>query len=89
MADIPPRHPSPDPVIADPPLSPIVADAKRLKGLLGVGLRTVRTWDAGGKLPKSLKIGGKTVWLVSEIRDWLAAGAPDRETWQAIKAAKK
>lgn len=70
-------------------LSPLVVDARRLAKLLCAGIRTVRTWDAAGKLPAPIRIGGRVVWLVSEIRAWLEAGAPDRETWAAIVAARK
>jgi predicted DNA-binding transcriptional regulator AlpA len=88
MADVLPLRPLADPPAgpADPPL---VVDARRLAGMLGCGLRTVRTWDAAGKLPAPVRIGGRVVWRVSEIRAWLDAGAPDRETWAAIRAARK
>jgi predicted DNA-binding transcriptional regulator AlpA len=55
--------------------------------MLCVGLRTIRAWDASGKLPAPLRIGGRVVWRVSEIRAWLDAGAPDRETWAALRRA--
>ena len=94
MADtLPLRSPATDP--PDPParkrrrLSPLVVDAKRLAKLLCAGVRTVRTWDAAGKLPAPLRIGGRVVWRVDEIRAWLAAGAPNRETWAAMRAARK
>ncbi len=70
-------------------LSPLVADAKRLAKLLTSGLRTIRTWDAAGKLPMPIRLGGRVLWIVDEIRDWLAAGAPDRDTWEAAKAREK
>lgn len=70
-------------------LLPLVADARRLARLLCCGLRTVRTWDAAGKLPAPLRVGGRVVWRLAEIRAWLRAGAPDRETWAAIVAARK
>ena len=66
-------------------LSPLVADARRLARLLGVGVRSVRTWDYGGKLPRPVKLGARTVWVLSEIRAWLSAGAPDRAEWEALK----
>jgi predicted DNA-binding transcriptional regulator AlpA len=69
-------------------LSPLVVDAARLAKLLGVGLRSVRTWDAAGKLPRPIKLGVRTVWVLAEIRAWLAAGAPDRETWEGHKRAE-
>ena len=73
----------------DTQTEPLVADARRLAVLLGSGVRTVRTWDASGKLPKPIRIGGRVVWRVVEIREWLAAGAPDRATWEARKTAFK
>ena len=72
----------------DPTISPLVADAALLAKLLGLGLRTIRTHDAAGKLPRPIRIGGRVVWDVEEIRAWLAAGAPDRKTWDARKAAR-
>jgi predicted DNA-binding transcriptional regulator AlpA len=69
-------------------LVPLVADAKRLARLLCCGIRTIRSWDAAGKLPEPIRIGGRVVWRTSEIRAWLRAGAPDRSTWKAICANK-
>lgn len=63
--------------------------SRRLAKLLYVGLRTVRTWDAAGKLPAPIRVVGRVLWRVSEIRAWLRANAPDRETWAAIRAARK
>ena len=91
MADVLPLRICP--ADTDPPAdvaqSPLVVDARRLAPMLCAGVRTVRTWDAAGKLPKPLKIGGRTVWVLSEIRAWLDAGAPDRETWAARRASRK
>jgi hypothetical protein len=71
-----------------------VVDARRLARLLCISVRTVRTWDAAGKLPAPLRMGGggRVVWILGGkfgIRAWLEAGAPDRETWAAICAARK
>ena len=68
---------------------PLVADARSLARLLCAGVRTVRTWDAAGKLPTPLRIGGRVVWRVDEVRAWLDAGAPDRATWEARKATPR
>jgi prophage regulatory protein len=70
-------------------LEPLVVDAKGAAQLLSSGLRTVRSWDAAGKLPAPIRIGGRVVWLVEDIRAWLKAGAPDRETWEAMTVARK
>ena len=91
MADTLPLRPLPDPPAGKRRrrLSPLVADARRLAKLLCCGVRTVRTWDSAGKLPMPIRIGGRVVWRMKEIRAWLAAGAPDRQTWAAIRDARK
>ncbi len=88
MADIIPlRALVPDPH-ADPAGAPLVVDARRLAAMLCAGVRTVRTWDAAGKLPKPVRIGGRVVWRVDEIHVWLAAGAPTRDEWEARRAGR-
>lgn len=68
---------------------PLAVDAKGLAAMLSLGLRTIRSADAAGKLPPPVRVGGRVLWRVDEIRDWLDAGAPDRATWDALKATKK
>jgi predicted DNA-binding transcriptional regulator AlpA len=70
-------------------LPPLAVDAKRLAQLLSAGVRTIRTWDAAGKLPKPFKLGGRTLWYLPEIRAWLRAGAPHRERWEVMKTARR
>ena len=70
-------------------LAPLTVDAKRLAGLLGQSLRTIRTWDASGKLPQPLRIGGRVVWRLEEINAWLEAGAPLRTEWNAIRKQQR
>ncbi len=76
----------------DPPListpAPLVADAKALAQMLQSSLRAIRAWDSSGKLPTPVRMGGKVVWRLDEIRAWLDAGAPDRKTWEALRAAR-
>ena len=92
MIDVLPFGP-PVPLHADPAAladaPALVVDARRLAKLLDAGVRTVRTWDAAGKLPAPIRLGGKVVWRVDEIRDWLAAGAPRRDEWNARRAAAR
>lgn len=89
MADLLPLPPAAPPSRKRRRLSPLVVDARRLARLLCCGIRTVRTWDAAGKLPAPVRICGRVLWRVDEIRAWLTAGAPDRDAWAAITAARK
>ncbi len=65
----------------------IAVDARTLGRTLGLSLRTIRAMDAAGKLPRPVQLNGHSVrWVVSEIEAWLAAGAPDRSTWEVLRA---
>lgn len=34
------------------------------------------------RIPKPIRIGGSVKWCVAEIEAWVAAGCPDRPTWE-------
>jgi predicted DNA-binding transcriptional regulator AlpA len=77
-------------------LSPLVADARRLARLLGLGVRTIRSMDAAGKLPRPIRLGSRVVWVLGGewgIRAWLAAARngipPTRLEWEAMRAAER
>lgn len=69
----------------NPLQSPLVFSAQQLADCLGVSLRHVRRLDSAGKLPKPIRLGRCCRWSVQEMEQFLAAGAPDRKTWQAMK----
>lgn len=64
-------------------------NAKSLGQLLALSKRQVFRLNSCGKIPKPLKIGGSVRWSADEISSWLAAGAPDRKTWEAMKEVTK
>lgn len=51
----------------------------------GKTARTWRTWDAAGAIPRPVRIGRSLLWRADELRDWIAAGCPDRATWDALR----
>ncbi|MHC4397153.1 MAG: helix-turn-helix transcriptional regulator [Planctomycetota bacterium] len=62
--------------------------AKELAKMLSLSKRQVFRLDSCGKLGVTkLKIGGSVRFRQDEVADWLAAGAPDRKTWEAMKTA--
>lgn len=80
------------PALAELPANlsgPLLVDARRLAVLLSLSVRTVRTLDAAGKLPKPLRLGGRVLWKLEEIRSWLDAGNPPRNEWMARRAVRK
>ncbi len=70
-----------------PELRPLAVSARQLAAMLDLSVRTIRTMDAAGKLPRGIRFGRSIRWSCDELRDWLAAGAPDRGTWNAIRKA--
>jgi predicted DNA-binding transcriptional regulator AlpA len=53
--------------------------------ILHLSKRTISRLNAQGKIPAPLRVGGAVRWSVRELTEWLAAGAPDRQTWERMK----
>lgn len=61
----------------------LLVTAKQAAPMCGRSLRTWRTWDAAGLIPRPVRIGRSTLWRVDELREWVAAGCPCRQEWEA------
>jgi predicted DNA-binding transcriptional regulator AlpA len=68
-----------------PDLTPLLVSAKKAAAMCGKSLRTWRTWDAAGWIPRPVRIGRSTLWRADELRDWVDAGCPRRAEWEARK----
>ena len=50
--------------------------------------RSEASWwrdHAAARCPAPVKLGGRTLWRVEELRRWVEVGCPDRRTWEALK----
>ena len=63
----------------------LAISAMNLARLLQISLRHLRRLDETGKIPRPIRLGGSVRWRSNEITSWLAAGAPDRRTWEQSK----
>ena len=63
-------------------------DAKTLGQRLSLSKRQVHRLNSAGLIPKPLRISGSIRWSEQTISDWLAAGAPDRKTFEAMQQAR-
>jgi predicted DNA-binding transcriptional regulator AlpA len=63
--------------------------AKTLGQMLSLSKRQIFRLNSCGKIPAPIRIGGSVRWDESTIAQWLAAGAPDRKTWEQMKEANK
>lgn len=68
-------------IVAEPLLVGATGGAR----LCGVSRPTWDRWSADGSLgPRSIKIGagGRKLWRVAELREWVGAGCPPRVKWE-------
>jgi hypothetical protein len=66
-------------------LPPLLVDAKAAAAMCSKSLRTWRTWDAAGWIPRPVRIGRSTLWRALELGRWVDAGCPRRIEWEAQK----
>ncbi len=61
----------------------LLLTARQAATVCGKSLRTWRTWDTAGWIPKPIRIGRSTLWRADELRAWVAAGCPRRAEWES------
>lgn len=59
--------------------------ADEVAHLLGVSTRHIWALNASGRLPRPLRFGRSVRWRADELREWLAAGAPERPRWEQTR----
>ena len=74
------------PAAAVPPLLVGGREAARLIGLSPASFYRLRS--AGGFGPVPLRLGGRVVFKVSEITEWVSQNCPDARTWRALHGRK-
>ena len=57
--------------------------AEAVGTMLSLSRRQIFRLNSCGKIPKPIRIGGVVRWSEKSISEWLAAGAPDRKTFDA------
>ncbi len=67
--------------------APLLLQAAEAAALCGKSLRTWRSWDAGGLIPRPVRIGRSTLWRSDELKAWVAAGCPRRKEWESRNEA--
>ena len=61
----------------------LLISARQAAQMCSKSLRTWRTWDAAGWIPRPVRIARSTLWRVDELRAWSEAGCPRRAEWEA------
>jgi predicted DNA-binding transcriptional regulator AlpA len=64
---------------------PLTVNARNAARLLSVSTTHFYAMHNTGTLgPAPARYGGAVRWVVQELKDWLAAGSPNREKWRAV-----
>lgn len=61
---------------------PLLLTAVEAATACRTSVRTWRTWDAAGRVPRPINIGRAKLWRPLELVDWVAAGCPPRAQWE-------
>lgn len=64
--------------------SQLAVDAPEVAKLLGISRAHWLRMVSSGRAPRGVKLGARRVWVVTELRDWLEAGAPSAARWQEL-----
>jgi hypothetical protein len=77
---------SPTPASA---LEPLLIGSKDLARILAISVPTLERWNNSGELgPPGIKKGGRRLWPLAEVKEWVGQGMPRRETWMAMNRAR-
>lgn len=55
---------------------------------LNVTERHVRRMDAAGRIPEPVRVGGRRLWRVKELAEWVEQGCPGRAAWNERRKAQ-
>ncbi|MCI0702276.1 MAG: helix-turn-helix domain-containing protein [Planctomycetia bacterium] len=68
---------------------PVLIDVKAVAKLLGCSTRHVTRLQDAGQMPPAMKLGRLSRWHRETILAWIAAGCPDRLTWEKSRKGKQ
>jgi predicted DNA-binding transcriptional regulator AlpA len=68
---------------------PLLISAKTAAPMCG---RSEASWwrdHAAARIPRPVRLGGRTLWRVEDLRLWVSLGCPDRRTFETMKESKR
>ena len=63
----------------------MVLTATELSKRLQISERHLVNLNATGRLPRPIRLGRSVRWRADKLRDWLDAGCPARDRWEAMR----
>lgn len=69
---------------AEIPSGTLAVSAKQIATMVPFKIRSIRRMDASGRMPRGYIVGGKKVWRISDLEQWVVLGFPDREKFEEL-----
>ncbi|MGF1582779.1 MAG: hypothetical protein ACFCD0_25940 [Gemmataceae bacterium] len=66
---------------------PWLVDMNALATLTSLSVRTLRRMDAMRDIPGRVEAGRRVLFQTEILREWIRAGMPDSQTWEALEEA--
>jgi predicted DNA-binding transcriptional regulator AlpA len=78
----------PAPPAAGTQVAPLLVAARQAAALCGVSVATWHRMNAARRCPAPLRLAAACVrWRAAELENWILAGCPSREMWEATENA--
>jgi predicted DNA-binding transcriptional regulator AlpA len=71
-------------MLAKMEVEPLLIDARAAAAACGVSRSTFLGWDAAGLCPRPVRMVGRVLWVVADLRRWTNSGCPSREQFEQL-----
>ncbi len=79
-----------DGIIPNGNTAPLLVDARQAARLCGLGRTSFLAADRTGELgPRSIRLGRRRLWSVSELASWVRRGCPPHGVWLPLRDQPK
>ena len=70
-----------------PAVEPLLVDTEQAAAACGIGRATWFRLKSAGKTPAPVKLAGRVLYRVEDLKLWVSLGCPPRKEFEARKAA--
>ncbi len=67
-------------------MEPVLVSARQAAALCGVSRSTFLGWDSAGLCPRPIRVGGRVLWCMEDLKLAARWGWPGREEFESRKA---
>ena len=66
-------------------VAPLLISAPEAAKLSGISRASFWRLHSSAKVPRPVRVGGRTLWRQSDIEEWIRLGCPDRKAFEAAR----